>query len=136
MSTTRPRRPSVTRWTWMPDLRVLAELVERTRHARAWDADAFAGNHAPQLAFVKDRSQWIHGMCARQSGKTWGDDFILGENASSHPQSVGLFLGLKGTGVKVSNWVPTWKQGLCAPRGIPADWHNETLMMTTWPNGS
>lgn len=113
-------------------LEALAARVTRKR----WDPVAFAAGHAPQLAFVNDRSPYQHVMCARQSGKTWGDDFILGQNADEHPRSVGLFLGLKGTGVKVSNWVPIWKQGLCEMHGIPDSWHNETTMITTWPNGS
>lgn len=115
---------------------LLREIASRVKLARAFDPEAFAGGHAPQLAFVKDRSPWIHGMCARQSGKTFADDFILGENASLWRDSVGLFLGLKGTGVKLSNWVPVWKHGICAPRGIPEEWHNETSMLTTFPNGA
>lgn len=117
-------------------LQILHEIVQRTRLARAFDPVAFAGGHAPQYSFVTDRSPWQHVMCARQSGKTFADDFILGENAVKHPQSVGLFLGLKGTGVKLSNWVPIWKQGICSPREIPDDWHNETAMLTSFPNGS
>lgn len=117
-------------------LQVLAELAERSRLVRAFDAEAFAGDHGPQLRFIKDPSQWQHVMCARQSGKTFADDFILGENAVKHPGSVGLFLGLKGTGVKVSNWVPIWKTGICAPRGVPENWHNETLMLTAFPNAA
>lgn len=115
--------------------RIAIELATRSRRVR-WNPVAFAGSHAPQLAFVTDRSPYQHVMCARQSGKTWGDDFVLGQNADEHPRSVGLFLGLKGTGVKVSNWVPIWKQGLCERHDIPAAWHNETTMVTTWPNGS
>jgi hypothetical protein len=115
--------------------RLIEELIGRSRRVR-WDPAAFAGNHAPQLAFVTDHSPYQHVMCARQSGKTWGDDFVLGQNADEHPRSVGLFLGLKGTGVKVSNWVPIWKQGLCERHDVPASWHNETTMVTTWPNGS
>lgn len=114
---------------------ILRELAYRASRPR-WNPKAFAGEHAPQLAFVTDRSPYQHVMCARQSGKTWGDDFVLGQNADEHPRSVGLFLGLKGTGVKVSNWVPIWKQGLCERHGVPEDWHNETTMITTWPNGS
>lgn len=114
---------------------VVLEMASRGSRPR-WDARAFAGGHGPQLAFVTDRRPYQHVMCARQSGKTWGDDFVLGANADQHPRSVGLFLGLKGTGVKVSNWVPIWKQGLCERHGIPASWHNETTMVTTWANGS
>jgi hypothetical protein len=115
---------------------LLAEIVSRSKWARAFVPEAFCGGHAPQLAFVKDRAQWIHGMCARQSGKSWADDYVLGENGSQWPNSVGLFLGLKGTGVKVSNWVPIWKQGVCAKYEIPTSWHNETTMTTTWPTGA
>ncbi|HEX3220591.1 MAG TPA: hypothetical protein VHU77_11360 [Candidatus Limnocylindria bacterium] len=114
---------------------ILAELAARALRKR-WDPRAFAGQHEPQYGFITDRSPFSHAQCARQSGKTWGDDFILGQNADEHPRSAGLFLGLKGTGVRVSNWVPTWKQGLCEMHGIPSDWHNETSMVTTWPNGS
>lgn len=74
-------------------------------------------------------------MCARQSGKTWGDDGILLENALTNPRSTNLFLGLKGTGVKTSNWFPIWKP-LCEKAGVPDDWHNETEMRTTFPNGA
>jgi len=118
---------------------VLAALItakEAERSRVRWDPAAFAGDHGPQLAFVTEKAPFTHVMCARQSGKSWGDDFTLGCNADEHPQSVGLFLGLKGTGVKVSNWVPIWKQGLCDMHEIPQDWHNETSMVTTWPNGS
>lgn len=115
--------------------RLLQELAARGSRPR-WDPKAFAGGHGPQFGFVTDRSPYQHVCCARQSGKTWGDDFVLGENADTHARSVGLFLGLKGTGVKVSNWVPIWKQGLCERHGIPPGWHNETTMVTTWPNGS
>lgn len=120
----------------MTNLRPLLEALAARATRPRWDPIAFAGGHGPQLAFVTDPSPYQHVMCARQSGKTWGDDFILGRNADENPRSVGLFLGLKGTGVKVSNWVPIWKQGLCERHGIPDDWHNETTMITTWPNGS
>ena len=91
------------------------------------------GNHAPQLAFCRDRSPWIHAMCARQSGKSQGDNFILLENALANEGSTNIFLGLKGTGVKFSMWEPVWKP-LCARFGI--DDHNNTNMTTTLPNGS
>ena len=118
---------------------VIGAMVQAKEAERArvrWSPQVFAKGHAPQLGFVSDRAPFTHVMCARQSGKTWGDDFLLGQNADEHPRSVGLFLGLKGTGVKVSNWVPIWKQGLCEVHGVPQEWHNETSMVTTWANGS
>ena len=97
--------------------------------------EAFAAGHGPQLAAMQDRSQWLHLMCARQSGKTWADDGILFDNAQEHPDSIGVFLGLKGTAVKFSNWSRVWR-GLCDRYGIPERGHNETSMLTTFPNGS
>ncbi|HVQ52662.1 MAG TPA: hypothetical protein VMS92_21715 [Mycobacterium sp.] len=94
-----------------------------------------AGDHVPQLGFMRDRSPFIHVMCARQSGKTWGDDGILLGNALAEPESTNIFLGLKGTGVKLGNWVPVWKR-LCARFNIPERWHNETDKLTTFPNGA
>lgn len=72
-------------------------------------------------------------MWARQTGKTWGDDGILLDNGIYAPRSTNLFLGLKGTGVRTSNWFPIWKP-LCEKSGIPAEWHNETEMRTTFAN--
>jgi hypothetical protein len=113
---------------------ITAKQAERSR--TRWLPEVFAAGHRPQFGFVTERAPFTHVMCARQSGKSWGDDFILGQNADEHPRSVGLFLGLKGTGVKVSNWVPIWKQGLCEMHDVPQEWHNETSMVTTWPSGS
>lgn len=100
-----------------------------------FDLKDFCGQHGPQLAFCSDRSPWLHIMCARQSGKTWGDDGIMLDNAIRAPGSTNLFLGLKGTGVKTSNWFPIWRP-LCDKAGVPADWHNEAEMRTTFANRS
>lgn len=100
-----------------------------------FSVEDLAGDHTPQLALLQDRSPWIHVMCARQSGKSWGCDGMLLENALSIPRSTNVLLGLKGTGVKLNNWVPIWKR-LCDRYGIPDDAHNETLMLTTLPNES
>lgn len=108
-------------------------LIGALRPAASFSLADFCGQHAPQYSFVTDRSRWIHVMCARQSGKTWGDDGILLDNIIAAPRSTNLFLGLKGTGVKTSNWFPIWKP-LCESAGIPQDWHNETEMRTTLPN--
>jgi hypothetical protein len=98
--------------------------------------EAFCGSHAPQLAAAGDLAPFLHLMCARQSGKTWDDDGIMFDNAVQHPGSTNLFLGLKGTGVKFSNWEPVWKQGVCEKWELPASCHNETQMLTTFPNRS
>ena len=79
---------------------------------------------------------FLHLLCARQSGKTWIDDGIMFDNSVQNPGSTNLFLGLKGTGVRFSNWEPVWKQGVCEKWDLPIDCHNETQMLTTFPNRS
>lgn len=114
----------------------LAALRKLARVARgAFSVEAFAAGHGPQLAFMRDRSQWIHVMCARQSGKSWGCDGILFDNALASPQSTNLLLGIKGTGVRTNNWEPVWKR-LCDKYAVDPALHNETRMMTAFPNGA
>jgi len=101
---------------------------------KVFRAEEFAAGHVEQLAFLSDRSPWQHVMCARQSGKSWGCDGKLFENAQNYPRSVGLLLGIKGTGVRVNNWIPIWQQGVCERYSLSADCHNESQMLTTFPN--
>lgn len=117
------------------DRDVFAEMARRL-HGASFDVKRFCGGHAPQLAFMRSRHQWSHVMCARQSGKTWSCDGLLAENAIAKRGSTNLFLGLKGTGVRISNWVPVWRREICGFAGIPESWHNDTQMLTTFPGGS
>lgn len=116
---------------------LLAELAARANLMAQvhFSLIEFCGKHHLQLAFCQDRACWLHIMCARQSGKTWGDDGIMLDNAIVAPASPNLFLGLKGTGVRTSNWFPIWRP-LCDEAGVPQDWHNETEMRTTFANRS
>ena len=91
--------------------------------------------HTKQLAAGKDRAPWIHLMCARQSGKSRIDLGILFDNALTNAGTTGIFLGLIGGAVKFSMWEPIWKP-LCARFGIDDKCHNNTNMVTTFPNGS
>lgn len=101
----------------------------------AFTVEKFCGAHSAQLEFCRDRRQWIHVMCARQSGKTWGDLAILLTNALEAPGCKGLFLGLKGTGVKEGAWLD-WK-ALLEAWNIPLQGKpNETSMLTVFANGS
>lgn len=94
---------------------------------------AFAGEHRHQLAAMVDRANWLHLLCDRQAGKTWADLGILLDNALEHESSLGIFLGLVGTGLKISVW-PKWKR-LCESYSVQCR-HNETDKLTTFPNGS
>ena len=97
-------------------------------------AEEFCGTHSDQLAAIKDREQFQHWLCARQSGKTWGADGAMFENAQNFPRSLNVLLHLTGPAVKIANWVPVWQQGLCERYGIPERCHNQGMMITTFPN--
>lgn len=82
---------------------------------------------------MRDRSNWIHLLCDRQSGKTWADLGVLLDNALAQPNSVNVFLGLVSTGLTLSVW-PKW-QALLDRFGIQRrDRADEK--MTTFPNGA
>lgn len=120
-------------------LRQLA-VRERARRERVgtgrptFTLAAFAGKHADQLAAMQDRAPWQHWMCARQSGKSFGCDGVLLDNALASPRSTNLLLGLKGTGVRTNNWEPIWRR--ITDGYVPSGAHNETRMLTAMPNGA
>lgn len=101
----------------------------------AFSFELVCGDHIKQLNACKDTAQWRHLMCARQSGKSWADCFILFEKAISSPNSTNIFLGLKGTAVKLAIWTPVWRL-LCDRFNIPPESHNQTSMITTFENGA
>jgi hypothetical protein len=99
----------------------------------AWSLESYAAGHDHQLAAMRDRSNWIHLLCDRQSGKTWADLGVLLDNALAQPNSINVFLGLVSTGLTLSVW-PKWQQ-LLDKHGIDRrDRADEK--MTTFPNGA
>jgi hypothetical protein len=121
----------------------LLKRVEREKKRRqqvsaegrvgAWSLEAFAAGHTHQLAAMVDRSNWLHFLCDRQSGKTWADLGILLDNALKVPNSVNVFLGLVSTGLTLSVW-PKWQQLLDKFGIVRRDRADEK--MTTFPNGA
>lgn len=120
----------------MTDLQALAdELVSLLpdEGPEPFSVEALAGAHVHQLAAMRDRSNWAHLLCDRQAGKTWADMGILLDNALEHENGLGVFLGLVGTGLKISVW-PKWKL-LCERFAIRCS-HNNTDKLTVFANGS
>lgn len=120
----------------------LLEVVDRELRRRraaqggevpSWSLEHYCGGHEPQLAFCRERSNWIHLLCDRQAGKTRGDLGLLNDNALEFPGSVNVFLGLVGTGLELSVW-PVWKQLL--ERYAIAATPNESTRITYYDNGS
>lgn len=130
---------------YLAKLIAAAEAEERRRSAmeRAAKAQlapfsiaAFCGDHSKQRAFCEDRAHRIHVMCARQSGKSQGDDAILLDSGLDRPNSTNLILGFNGPHIRNNNWVPIWKRLWDRFGGLSPDWHHETTMVTTFPNGA
>jgi hypothetical protein len=111
----------------------LVSLLPPLEGRAQWSLEAFAAGHERQLAAMRDRSNWLHFMCDRQSGKTWADLGILLDNALNAPNSVNVFLGLVGTGLTLSVW-PKW-QALLDRFGIEHR-SRQDEKITTLPNGA
>lgn len=92
--------------------------------------------HDKQLAFTRDRSHRVHVMCARQAGKSQGDDAILMDAGLFAPYSTNIILGLNGPHIRMNNWEPIWKRLFDRFAGLDSDWRNEQRMVTTFPNGA
>lgn len=92
--------------------------------------------HVEQLAFMRDRSPAIHCMCARQVGKTQGDDGILMDAGLFQPDSTNVILGLNGPHIRTTNFEPIWKRMFDRYSGLDRDWRNEGRMATMFPNGA
>lgn len=112
------------------------ELTGNIEPPPPFSLEAFCGDHAAQYAFVTDRSHRVHVMCARQSGKSQGDDGILMDNGLLRPNSTNLILGLNGPAIRNNNWEPIWKRLFDRFSGLSPKWRNETRMLTTYPNGA
>lgn len=91
--------------------------------------------HVPQFNFMTDRAHRIHVMCARQSGKTEGDNGILMDAGLFKPNSTNVILGLNGPHLRLNNWESKWKKMFDAFSGLDKDWNREK-MQTNFPNGS
>lgn len=112
---------------------LVSELFDLLPQQPAWSLETFANGHASQLAAMRADSNWLHFLCDRQSGKTWADMGVLLDNALARPGSLGVFLGLVGTGLKISVWA---KWQLVTERfGVDCR-HNQTEKLTTFANGS
>jgi len=92
--------------------------------------------HEAQHKLVTDASRWIVAMCSRRAGKTVAvaQRFALGSMAK--PKGIRLYLALTGGQARDMMWEPIWKP-LCEKWKLcDVSAHNETRMVTTFPNGS
>ncbi len=119
-----------------PLLDLAAQLVayEPESDFKPWSLENFCGGHTHQLAFVRDQARKKHVLCARQSGKSQGDDAILLDRALATPLSLHFLFGLNGVAVRTNNWIPIWTRTLDRYRIERRD--NQQLMLSTFANGA
>lgn len=97
-------------------------------------AEELCDGHAPQLAFTLDDARWIIALCSRRAGKTTGIAYRKLRRALRSPCNQVYIALTKDQARTVTMWEPIWKP-LLRRLGIPAK-HDETRMITTFPNGS
>lgn len=92
--------------------------------------------HDGQFKFITDLIRWIVVMCSRRAGKTDGLSRRWARNSMAKPGGNRVYLALTAGQAREIIWEPYWKPlcerwRLCKP-----DDHNETRMITVFPNGS
>jgi len=92
--------------------------------------------HVPQLRYMGSAFLRILLMCSRRAGKTWGIGGRYAYRSVATPGGNRAYIALTKDQAREIMWEPIWKP-LCAAWGLcsPND-HNETRMVTTFPNGS
>lgn len=115
--------------------RILAEIAARAQAAQ-FSLEAIAGGHLKELAFMSDVARWILAMCSRRAGKTVGIAGRFARRSTSTPKGNRLYLALTGGQARDIMWEPIWKPMCARWKLCTDDAHNETRMVTVFPNGS
>lgn len=92
--------------------------------------------HVPQLRFTASEARRLLLKCSRRAGKTFGIGNRYAKRSVDKPNGNRAYIALTKDQAREIIWEPVWKPlcerwGLCSSRA-----HNETRMVTTFPNGS
>lgn len=122
------------------------ELARRARQQAAaaitaFTLDAIAKGatgvlHAKQLAFMESLIRRLLLKCSRRAGKTWGIGGRLAKRSVAKPNGNRAYIALTKDQAREIIWEPIWKPMCEAWNLCSAQAHNETRMVTTFPNGS
>ncbi len=120
----------------IPDelLALADEVVDLEPTPPTWSLKSFCGGHQEQYAIANDNAQWLHLLCARQSGKTQIDCGIMIDRWRRYPNSLHIFLGLNGVAVRENAWTPAWLRTLDRYGIRRRD--NGTIMKSVHANGA
>jgi hypothetical protein len=92
--------------------------------------------HVPQLRYMSSVALRILKRCSRRAGKTWGIGGRYAKRSTAKPNGNRAYIALTKDQAREIMWEPIWKP-LCASWGLcDIRAHNETRMVTTFPNGS
>lgn len=92
--------------------------------------------HEPQLRFMSSEARRLLLKCSRRAGKTFGIGGRLAHRSKAKPGGNRAYIALTKDQAREIIWEPIWKP-LCAKWGLCSPGHhNETRMVTTFPNGS
>ena len=120
-----------------------AELVDLWADAEALppvSAESLCAGHGRQLKAVLDQSRYIIFLCSRRAGKTAAIIFRLLLRCIARRSNC-VYIALTKDQARSIIWEPAlgigWKRLIQSIYGDESlHWHNETRMVTTFPNGS
>lgn len=131
-----------------PQLRRLAEREYQRRSREnvtaivgAFSLEAIARGlngtlHGKQLAFMASEARRMMLKCSRRAGKTFGIGGRFALRSVAKPNGNRAYIALTKDQAREIIWEPLWKP-LCERWGLcSVTAHNETRMVTTFPNGS
>lgn len=129
-----------------PQLKKLAEREWQRRQQAAAAALVFSleaiargangKEHVRQLAFMSSVVRRLLLKCSRRAGKTFGIGGRLAHRSVAKPNGNRAYIALTKDQAREIIWEPIWKP-LCAHWALcSVSAHNETRMVTTFPNGS
>jgi hypothetical protein len=118
-----------------PTLVDLQKELQRRQKQREFSLEAVAGNHGPQLAYLKSTALFVLALCSRRAGKSFANMALLAHNAMNTTGTTNLYLGLTERAVKYSIIPKLW-QRMVTTYSLPFTDLNSDLVATCTTTGS
>jgi hypothetical protein len=113
----------------------LQKELDRRKKQRAFSLEAVAGNHGPQLAYLKSTALFALALCSRRAGKSFANMALLAHNAMNTIGTTNLYLGLTEKAVKYSIIPKLWNR-LVKTYSLPFTDLNADLVAVCTTTGS
>jgi hypothetical protein len=125
----------------LPRPKVSKEAAQAEQRRRAvaiisrFTAELVAGDHGPQLAYLKSTAQFVVAACSRRAGKTWANCALLAMTALLSEGVTCVYVGISLDQVQRTAW-RLWKAMLKTYGLEPLVTSSTEDMVTTFYNGS